>query len=365
MDPARPAPRTETQAAFVREPSGRRSSAYRAGNTAAAVDRWCQRRLRPRLPARARARAPRRARAGRRGRGHVLRAGAAGAPGVVVHRGGRAARDQPVLVVCGEHSAPTFPSGGRCCCRGCRTPCRPTSRARRTCCTPSTRTAWPSCWRRSSPAIRGRRLAAIEPRPADISGGEQQHERLQALIDSSPLALVEFGLDTRIRLWNPAAERIFGWSREEMLGRGGLPMAPPVEARRERGAVRARARGRVDQRLRDRAPAQGRDARRRLDRRRPGPGRLRPGRRQHGRLHRHHRAQGAGGAAAGADRLLAARARGVRPRHAHPAVEPGGRAHLRLDARGDARPWRPPDGAALEARARARTCSSGCARASR
>jgi PAS domain S-box-containing protein len=38
---------------------------------------------------------------------------------------------------------------------------------------------------------------------------------------------VEFGLDRRIRLWNPAAERIFGWSREEMIGRGDLPMAPP------------------------------------------------------------------------------------------------------------------------------------------
>ena len=49
------------------------------------------------------------------------------------------------------------------------------------------------------------------------------------MIDSSPVALVEFGLDTRIRLWNPAAERIFGWSREEMLGRGGLPMAPPAK----------------------------------------------------------------------------------------------------------------------------------------
>ncbi len=61
----------------------------------------------------------------------------------------------------------------------------------------------------------------------DISDDERQLARLQALIDSSPLALVEFGLDTRIRLWNPAAERIFGWSREEMLGRGGLPMAPP------------------------------------------------------------------------------------------------------------------------------------------
>jgi PAS domain S-box-containing protein len=68
-----------------------------------------------------------------------------------------------------------------------------------------------------------RTLAAIETR-SDISEGEQQ---LQALIDSSPLALVEFGLDTRIRLWNPAAERIFGWSAEEMLDRGGLPMAPP------------------------------------------------------------------------------------------------------------------------------------------
>jgi PAS domain S-box-containing protein len=60
--------------------------------------------------------------------------------------------------------------------------------------------------------------------PADDRHEEQQ---LQALIDSSPVALVEFGLDTRIRLWNPAAERIFGWTAQEMLGRGGLPMAPP------------------------------------------------------------------------------------------------------------------------------------------
>ena len=60
----------------------------------------------------------------------------------------------------------------------------------------------------------------------DISVVKQQEARLQALIDSSPLALVEFGLDTRVRLWNPAAERIFGWSRDEILGVDGLPMAP-------------------------------------------------------------------------------------------------------------------------------------------
>jgi PAS domain S-box-containing protein len=56
---------------------------------------------------------------------------------------------------------------------------------------------------------------------------DRPEERLQALIDASPLALVEFGLDTRIRLWNPAAECIFGWTAEEILGRGSLPMAPP------------------------------------------------------------------------------------------------------------------------------------------
>jgi PAS domain S-box-containing protein len=63
----------------------------------------------------------------------------------------------------------------------------------------------------------------------DISEVRHQEAELQALIDSSPLALVEFGLDRRIRLWNPAAERIFGWSRDEMLGRGDLPMAPPTQ----------------------------------------------------------------------------------------------------------------------------------------
>jgi PAS domain S-box-containing protein len=49
-------------------------------------------------------------------------------------------------------------------------------------------------------------------------------------------------MDTRIRLWNPAAERIFGWTREEMLGRGGLPMAPPAQ-RAEAEALFARVLG--------------------------------------------------------------------------------------------------------------------------
>jgi PAS domain S-box-containing protein len=76
----------------------------------------------------------------------------------------------------------------------------------------------------------------------DVSVGSRQEERLQALVDASPVALAEFALDTRIRLWNPAAERIFGWTREEMLGRGGLPMAPASKrAESEDLFVRVRA----------------------------------------------------------------------------------------------------------------------------
>jgi PAS domain S-box-containing protein len=69
----------------------------------------------------------------------------------------------------------------------------------------------------------------------DITERKAQEQRLQALIDSSPVALVEFGLDTRIRLWNPAAERIFGWTADEMIGRGGLPMAIPDDPSESEG----------------------------------------------------------------------------------------------------------------------------------
>jgi PAS domain S-box-containing protein len=76
----------------------------------------------------------------------------------------------------------------------------------------------------------------------DISARRRQEKRLAALIDSSPVALVEFDEDTRIRLWNPAAERIFGWTREEMSGRGGVPMAPESkQAESQELAARVRA----------------------------------------------------------------------------------------------------------------------------
>ncbi|QRN96738.1 GAF domain-containing protein [Archangium violaceum] len=45
------------------------------------------------------------------------------------------------------------------------------------------------------------------------------HHTLRAIIESSPMAIILLELDGKVRLWNPAAEHIFGWTAEEALGR--------------------------------------------------------------------------------------------------------------------------------------------------
>lgn len=49
---------------------------------------------------------------------------------------------------------------------------------------------------------------------------------LSTLIAASPLAIFLLDLEERVQLWNPAAERIFGWRAEEVIG-GRNPMVPP------------------------------------------------------------------------------------------------------------------------------------------
>ncbi|MBN2115854.1 MAG: PAS domain S-box protein, partial [Anaerolineales bacterium] len=44
-------------------------------------------------------------------------------------------------------------------------------------------------------------------------------QRLSLLVQQSPLAVIEWNLDFKAVTWNPAAERIFGYTREEALGR--------------------------------------------------------------------------------------------------------------------------------------------------
>src|SRR5688572_9352285 len=45
------------------------------------------------------------------------------------------------------------------------------------------------------------------------------HQMLTALVDSSPLPIVVFNPDGKVKLWNPAAEQVFGWQAAETVGR--------------------------------------------------------------------------------------------------------------------------------------------------
>jgi PAS domain S-box-containing protein len=57
---------------------------------------------------------------------------------------------------------------------------------------------------------------AVRQREADLRRQKEYYESLLAL---SPTAIVTFDLDNRITSWNPAAEKLFGYARDEAIGR--------------------------------------------------------------------------------------------------------------------------------------------------
>ena len=81
----------------------------------------------------------------------------------------------------------------------------------------------------------GRSLALIvgidaterQRREAELRSSE---ERLRAAIEASPVAIVEYALDDNITRWNPAAERIFGWTAEQVIGGPAKHQPPGREA---------------------------------------------------------------------------------------------------------------------------------------
>jgi diguanylate cyclase (GGDEF)-like protein/PAS domain S-box-containing protein len=60
-------------------------------------------------------------------------------------------------------------------------------------------------------------LVDITERKALEAQTHESHERLRAVIHASPLAIVARDLDGIVRMWNPAAERMFGWTEAEVL----------------------------------------------------------------------------------------------------------------------------------------------------
>jgi diguanylate cyclase (GGDEF)-like protein/PAS domain S-box-containing protein len=67
----------------------------------------------------------------------------------------------------------------------------------------------------------------------------ESHERLRAVIHAAPLAIIARDLNSVIRMWNPAAERLFGWSEDEVLETD-TSIVPPALRETARG-LRERA----------------------------------------------------------------------------------------------------------------------------
>ncbi len=62
----------------------------------------------------------------------------------------------------------------------------------------------------------------------------------RTVIECAADAIVAFGTDQTVMLWNPAAERLFGWAAAEVVGRE--PQLIPEELKAEHNAVLERVR---------------------------------------------------------------------------------------------------------------------------
>jgi PAS domain S-box-containing protein len=79
---------------------------------------------------------------------------------------------------------------------------------------------------RGDPASATARVADAEGLVTRLDTLSPDEERLNALIGAAPVAVLEVDLDTRVVRWNAAAERIYGWRADEVLGER-VPLVPP------------------------------------------------------------------------------------------------------------------------------------------
>lgn len=70
-----------------------------------------------------------------------------------------------------------------------------------------------------------RRIAALTRENARLRQAAERLAVPEAVIGASPLPIVAFDPEGVVTLWNPAAERLFGWERDEALGMR-LPFVP-------------------------------------------------------------------------------------------------------------------------------------------
>jgi len=69
--------------------------------------------------------------------------------------------------------------------------------------------------------------AALQRKEADQTL-RKADELVKAVVQASPVAIAALDADGLVRMWNPAAENLYGWSEAETLG-GPLPSVPPED----------------------------------------------------------------------------------------------------------------------------------------
>ncbi len=88
------------------------------------------------------------------------------------------------------------------------------------------------------------RARLLEQEQRARSALREAHQTLAAIIQASPAAIMLLELDGTVRLWNPAAERMFGWTADEVLGQV-LPAVPESHQAEFRHHLEEVAQGRV------------------------------------------------------------------------------------------------------------------------
>jgi PAS domain S-box-containing protein len=97
--------------------------------------------------------------------------------------------------------------------------------------------------REGPPVGVGAAVVEITQRKRAEEALRESNQTLSALIQASPLGVMVLRPeDGTVQLWNPAAERIFGWTESEVLGRP-LPVVPEDRREELRGILDAVARG--------------------------------------------------------------------------------------------------------------------------
>ncbi|HEY9427490.1 MAG TPA: ATP-binding protein [Gemmatimonadaceae bacterium] len=88
----------------------------------------------------------------------------------------------------------------------------------------------------TAPDTRVREAHAAPPRDAETNDAARNtparermrdaHSMLSTLVSAAPQAIIAVDLDWRVTLWNGTAERLFGWTADEVMGRL-VPFIPP------------------------------------------------------------------------------------------------------------------------------------------